>query len=269
MKIKAQELADLISSMEMVEELKGRVGDQIFKYQKQDGNFVYLKYGEGHSAKVLERESEKLKWLESQTLVVTPKVEYFVKEQDAAALIISNVAGKQSQRTKNEISKEQIVKIVAQALKDIHSIDITNPGVMSNTLDNMLAGFQELVDNNKILLDEFKQDNEGQTPQEVLQYLLEKRSMLEDNLFTHGDYCMPNVMIDENQNYGVIDWANAGVGDMYMDFSALEGSIRRNLGEEYIAQFYEAYGIPFAEVNREKIRYYQLIDQFSYHRKVD
>mgnify|MGYP003972977623 CR=1 FL=1 len=78
----------------------------------------------------------------------------------------------------------------------------------------------------------------------------------EDLVFTHGDYCLPNVMIDNGTLAGFIDWGYAGLGDRYRDFMAAEYSVERNLGAEWVTPFFEAYGV---EPIEEKMRVYRLL----------
>ena len=40
--------------------------------------------------------------------------------------------------------------------------------------------------------------------------LLRKRHDEEDLVFTHGDYCLPNVIIDGEEVAGFVDWGRAG-----------------------------------------------------------
>ncbi|WP_078546880.1 phosphotransferase [Litchfieldia alkalitelluris] len=74
------------------------------------------------------------------------------------------------------------------------------------------------------------------------------------------DYCLPNIIVNKDRISGFIDLGRAGVADKYQDLALAVRSITSKLGEEYIQSFFEEYGI--AEINEEKLEYYQLLDEF-------
>ena len=82
----------------------------------------------------------------------------------------------------------------------------------------------------------------------------------EDLVFTHGDYCLPNVMIHDGRLSGYIDLGYAGVGDRYLDFVAVCYTIRRNFGNEWIPLFFQEYG---QELDQAKLSVYQRIHDFA------
>ena len=50
------------------------------------------------------------------------------------------------------------------------------------------------------------------------------------NSFIHGDLCLPNIYVDENNNFiGFIDLGNAGKGDVWSDYSWMLWSLEYNL----------------------------------------
>ena len=52
----------------------------------------------------------------------------------------------------------------------------------------------------------------------------------EGNDFVHGDLCLPNIIVDDNDNFvGFIDIENCGKGDKYFDYSWLLWSFEYNL----------------------------------------
>ena len=79
-------------------------------------------------------------------------------------------------------------------------------------------------------------------------------------VFTHGDYCLPNILIHDGRLSGIIDWGYAGVGDRYRDFVPAYYTIRRNLGAEWVPLFFEEYGL--RELDWDKLRAYQKVHDF-------
>ena len=50
------------------------------------------------------------------------------------------------------------------------------------------------------------------------------------NDFVHGDLCLPNIYVDDNNNFaGFVDLDNSGVGDKWYDYSWLLWSLEYNL----------------------------------------
>lgn len=69
-----------------------------------------------------------------------------------------------------------------------------------------------------------------------------------DIVFTHGDYCLPNIMVDGGRVSAVIDWPHAGYSDRRVDLSAAVWSIRHNFRDEsYVDAFLHAYGYSHKE----------------------
>lgn len=67
--------------------------------------------------------------------------------------------------------------------------------------------------------------------------------------FVHGDLCLPNIYVDENNEFaGFIDLGNAGLGDRWYDYSWLLWSLRYNLGtDKYNGILLDKLGITYDE----------------------
>ncbi len=85
---------------------------------------------------------------------------------------------------------------------------INNPELLIEALVNVIKTLRSLDNSNC----QFKSiDNEG-------------------NDFVHGDLCLPNIYVDENNNFaGFIDLENSGLGDRWYDYSWLLWSLSYNL----------------------------------------
>ncbi|MCG1010424.1 phosphotransferase [Salinicoccus sp. ID82-1] len=64
-----------------------------------------------------------------------------------------------------------------------------------------------------------------------------------DPVFTHGDFTLSNVIINENYITGSVDLGNVGVRDRYFDLAAMTLDIRNVLGNQYVGHFHEGYRI--------------------------
>jgi len=53
----------------------------------------------------------------------------------------------------------------------------------------------------------------------LLQELLDKKPAGEDLIFTHVDYCLPNIIINNWDISGFIDWDSGGIAGRYQDLA--------------------------------------------------
>lgn len=73
-----------------------------------------------------------------------------------------------------------------------------------------------------------------------------KNSYSTGGTFVHGDFCLPNIIVDNNQNLGFIDTSDAGVGDEWVDYAWAIWSLEYNLKTiKYTKEFLELLNINF------------------------
>ncbi|MEO1450959.1 MAG: phosphotransferase [Bacteroidota bacterium] len=65
-----------------------------------------------------------------------------------------------------------------------------------------------------------------------------------DPVWSHGDFCLPNILIANGSLSGLIDLAHAGVHDRYHDLYWAEWSLQYNNLAAAIPYLWESYGIP-------------------------
>ena len=89
----------------------------------------------------------------------------------------------------------------------------------------------------------------------------------EDRVLSHGDYCLPNLFLDNGRVSGFLDLGHCGIADRYRDISLGLKSMKNNLGGVFGGPVREGYDpeLLFAalgmEQDREKLRYYLLLDE--------
>jgi aminoglycoside phosphotransferase len=148
----------------------------------------------------------------------------------------------------------------AAALSRIHALPIQNCPFTST----IAIEFETAVRNvraGRVNAEAFEREV-GERPAVVLDRLESEVRAYPEDTFTHGDYCLPNILLSDHGD-GIIDWGIGGISDRYRDFMSVELTIRRNFGPEYIPKFYRAYGE--SEIDDDRRNFYWLLDRFSNH----
>lgn len=77
--------------------------------------------------------------------------------------------------------------------------------------------------------------------------------MLKKEVLIHGDYCLPNIILNNRKFSGYIDLDCGGIGDRHIDVLWGIWTLNYNLGTiEYTNRFIDAYGRDMIEP--EKLR---------------
>lgn len=88
---------------------------------------------------------------------------------------------------------------------------------------------------------------------EAWQMLQENGPLLRSDTLIHGDYCLPNVLLNNWNFSGFIDVGNGGLGDRHMDLFWGAWTLRYNLKTDaYSSRFLDCYGRD--QVNADLLR---------------
>jgi aminoglycoside phosphotransferase len=181
---------------------------------------------------------------------------YYCQQGETEYLITDEIPGYSSE---NELLKADIpglLSVVAHALRRIHNLAI-NDFPLDGSVSTLLVKLERRISLNLLKPEDFRRAGWHGSPRELLDYMHRLRPQSEESVLTHGDYCLPNVLVKEGQVTGIVDWGYAGLGDRYRDFAAVVKSICRNLGEDWVDLFFEEYGVN--ELDREKLKYHRLL----------
>ena len=83
---------------------------------------------------------------------------------------------------------------MAKGLNMVHSIPIIGCP-FKRTLDLQIKLVQERINNGLVHEENFDVIRKGRTVQNLFEELVATRPISEDVVFTHGDYCLPNIII--------------------------------------------------------------------------
>ena len=79
----------------------------------------------------------------------------------------------------------------------------------------------------------------------ALSFLQEQQPSSTKEVVCHGDYCVPNILFDNNRLQGFVDIGKLGMADVWWDLAVANWSLEWNLGKEWEELFLEEYGISF------------------------
>ena len=130
----------------------------------------------------------------------------------------------------------------AQLLRALHETDFAGCPVPNRTADYLAAARQnyetQAYDRNLF------PDNWGYaTPEEAWSVVESQGKFLKNDTLLHGDYCLPNILLDNWNFTGFIDLGAGGVGDRHVDLFWGIWSLQFNLKtDQYRNRFLDAYG---------------------------
>lgn len=235
---------------------RGRLSNRLIRVVDRLAGPAYLKVAKGSTAAVdLRSEADRLRWIAGRLPV--PDVLFF-EEGEVTCLLLTEVPGAPAHARIDDLGPTAVLAMLAETLREIHELPIEDcpfDGLFDLEIRRAERRLLEgLVDEAQFV------DTVGQAPGETLEWLRKRRNLLTDAVFTHGDFCMPNVMIDEGRVSGVLDWGLAGVADRHRDFMSVQVTLRRNLGPEWAAPFHEMYGE--VEVDQQRVELYSVLNLY-------
>ncbi len=235
----------------------GKSQAKVFCLKKGNYPTYYLKVAHKLPRRDLLEEKNVLGWLRNKLPV--PEVIHFAEDDNHDYLLLSEIPGANAAGLTDGVNKAGLVKLIAQGLRTIHEIPIDGcPFDRSLNVEIKIAQYNV---NNSLLDDgDFDDARLGLSAKTLYEELIRNKPKMEDMVFTHGDYCLPNIMILENSVSGFIDLHRAGISDRYKDIALAIRSINSNLGAGLESDFFKEYGLP--QPDWEKIEYYKLLDEF-------
>lgn len=203
----------------------------------------------------LRREYELMEWLDGRLPV--PAVIHWEEASGYCWLLMSVVEGHMVCADEElENPTVETIQLLAEGIRMLWSVDIADCP-FDNGLDVKLADALRNIETGRVDMEDFNSGN-ACTPMELWQRLDRERPP-EDLVFTHGDYCLPNIFIGSETIAGFIDLGRAGIADRWQDIALCVRSLRYNFRDEGLVEhFFRYLGV---EPDWRKIEYYILLDE--------
>ncbi len=217
---------------------------RVYYIERDEG--YYLK----HAARgTLAREAEMTAYFYSLGLGAEV-LHYSSGESDI--MLSRRVIGEDCTSEKYLAEPNRLCDILATELRKLHEIRYTGCPIQDRTRE-----YLTLVDENyrtgNYDTSHFPDSFGYRCAEEAWAVLRDGRDALRADTLLHGDYCLPNVILDGWRLSGFIDVGCGGVGDRHVDLFWGAWTLWFNLGtDKYRERFYDAYGRD--RVDRELIR---------------
>lgn len=208
-------------------------------------------------------------WLDGKLPV--PKIIEAVTQDGYNFLLMSKLHGEMACSDKNLQNIENTIIALAKGLKMLWAINTTNCPC-SSTLADKLSQVKHDIENDLVNMDNFDVETfttEGFTDVLDLYNYLDRNRPVEDLVFSHGDYYLPNIFVAGCEIMGFLDIGNGGISDRWQDIALCVRTLRSrhmrfaNRGEDeyqkYKSLLFNELGI---EPDEEKIRYFILLYEF-------
>lgn len=255
------EINDFIKGLPYSLDDVGMSGSKVLQF---DDMVLKIEKANRHFDKMIEI----MRWLEGKLPV--PKVICVVKEKGLCYLLMSRIKGKMSCDEYYLERPDELCEHLSTALEMLWDVDISDcPRV--TTIDDELIDARYQVENKLYDLsnaepDTFGENGRFKNPEELLKWLEENKPTFEPCM-SHGDFCLPNIFIDDCKISGFIDLGAMGVADKWRDLASCYRSLKHNFDGTFGGKVYEDFSPDLLfeklsiEPNWEKINYYILMDE--------
>ena len=210
-----------------------------------------------------ENEAEIYRFLSGKLPV--PEVIAYETASGKSFLLSSRIKGKMLCDESFLPVPEKIVSLAAEGLMMMWNVDIKYCPT-DGSLDSKLNAAKKSIEARKITSLDDETKKRFSSPEKLLKWL-EDNKPDEEFVFSHGDYCLPNIFAEDGKISGFIDLGGAGVCDRYQDIALCLRSIEQNFSGKYRggkdpidydpSKLFDKLGIT---PDYEKIQYYLYLD---------
>jgi kanamycin kinase len=206
----------------------------------------------------LAREAAMPRYFHSKGLAASV-LAYISEEQDW--LLTERILGDGCTAVKYLDQPEKLCDTLAQQLAIIHAMDFDGCPILNHT-ERYLAKAEYNKMNGVFDKNLFADKCGWETAEEAWRVIESGSRLLQTDTLLHGDYCLPNIILDDWNFSGFIDLDNSGVGDRHVDLFWATWTLNFNLKtDKYRERFIDAYGRE--NVYEERLRVVAAIEAFG------
>lgn len=182
-----------------------------------------------------------MQWLAGKLSV--PHVIVHESKDGNSCLLMTKVKGKMACDNAFMKNPKKLTKLLAKALKKLWAIDIS-ACPLDWTLNKKLQAAEFAVESNSVNIEDAEPETFGENgfknPEELLKWLTEHYTE-QELVLSHGDFCLPNIFIADDETISYIDLGKTGVADKWCDIALCYRSLKHNYAGKYTAEKYPEY----------------------------
>ncbi|MCP1638855.1 kanamycin kinase [Streptococcus gallinaceus] len=172
---------------------------------------------------------------------LAPEVLGYISEEEDW-MLTAKVDGEDTSSPIYLANPKRLCQVLAESMRKLHSIDAADCPIVDNVdryLENVYKGYRQGNFEKKYLSSQ--QEELGRD--EAFLRVQEIDPFLQKDELIHGDFCLPNIILNDWQFQSFIDCDSGGLGDRHIDLYWTLWSLQRNLGTDaYRDYFLDCYG---------------------------
>jgi aminoglycoside phosphotransferase len=217
-----------------------------------------------HLVDDLRAEAVRLEWL-ARLGVPVPEVLGVGADDGESWLAMRVLPGRPASDPWPAEERDSVVDLLARAALELHGA-VADDAPLDRSLPSALADVRPRVESG--LVDRSWAIAGKQGPPATV-VLAELESLADDLgagklVVSHGDFCLPNVLIAEPGAAGFVDVGRAGLADPHSDVADMVRSLRSHMNPQFgpasAERFLDAYGRD--EIDPERLRLHDLLESF-------
>lgn len=240
-----KDILDLINISSLKRNNIGYSSIDVYEVTLKNGLPGILKVQSLSSRNNLFDEYNRIKFLQGKCMV--PKIYGYFDDENGKYLLMEKLKGIPAYET------DKYAFQIGKALREFHEIEIDNCEYIQNSIDNLLDNTIKNID---IIIDDIMEIYPDMNKDMVIDFLINNKPT--DKVLVHGDFSLPNIIIDEDGKIGLIDLGDVSISSKYFDFFYLKKSLIRNNKINNLDKILDGYGID--KLDNNYLKWMEIVD---------